>query len=276
MSLSELQRTTLTALCDTVVPALHRAGDEDGFWARTASDVGAHAALLELVEQLPGEQREGAGQLLDALAAQGFAGMSQLSREQVLMNVSLASQEAAFGLGGLIAGTLLFSYGLPDPASGRNPFWQTLSYPGPIAAPSQVPKPITPLRLERDETLECDAVVVGSGAGGGVIAGRLAEAGLEVVVLEMGGYFNEADYNQLELWAWQNLYWRAGPTPSADRNITIQAGSTLGGGTEINWTNSLRPKDWVREQWAREHGLADIATDAFDVHLDAVWSRIEV
>ena len=34
-------------------------------------------------------------------------------------------------------------------------------------------------------------------------------------VLEAGGYFNESDFNQLELWAYQNLYWRGGP--HADR-----------------------------------------------------------
>jgi choline dehydrogenase-like flavoprotein len=87
---------------------------------------------------------------------------------------------------------------------------------------------------------------------------------------------NEADFNQLELWAWQNLYWRRGPTPTADMNITLQAGSCLGGGTVVNWTNSLRTKDWVREQWAREYGLSDIATDAFDRHLDEVWERLAV
>ena len=96
-----------------------------------------------------------------------------------------------------------------------------------------------------------------------------------MVVLEMGGYFNEADFNQLELWAFQNLYWRGGPTPTADMNVTLQAGSCLGGGTVINWTNSLRTKAWVREQWAREHGLSDVATEAFDRHLDEVWGRLE-
>jgi choline dehydrogenase-like flavoprotein len=59
-------------------------------------------------------------------------------------------------------------------------------------------------------------------------------------------------------------------------NVTLQAGSCLGGGTVVNWTNSLRTKDHVREQWAREHGLADIATDAFDRHLDSVWERLSV
>ena len=39
-----------------------------------------------------------------------------------------------------------------------------------------------------------------------MIAAKLAAAGLSVVVLEMGGYHTDADFNQLELWAWQNLY----------------------------------------------------------------------
>ena len=62
--------------------------------------------------------------------------------------------------------------------------------------------------------LEADVCVVGSGAGGGVIAGRLAAQGLKVVVLEAGGYFDEADFSMLELPAYEQLYWRGGPTPT--------------------------------------------------------------
>ena len=62
--------------------------------------------------------------------------------------------------------------------------------------------------------LEADVCVVGSGAGGGLIAGVLAQAGLDVVVLEAGGNFNEPDFSGLELPAFQQLFWRGGPTPT--------------------------------------------------------------
>lgn len=274
MSLGDLQRQALRAFCDTVVPELAREHDPDGFWARTATDVGADAALEGAIDLMAPEQRQGVAELLDALVGQGYADLSRRSREQVLTNISLASTPAAVGIGGLVALTLYLTYGIPD-AAGRNPSWPTFGYPGPISAPPAAPKPIVPHAPGDGETLEADVVIVGSGAGGGVIAGKLAAAGLDVVVLEMGGYFNEADYNQLEVPAFQNLYWRGGPTPTSDMNLTLQAGSCLGGGTEINWTNSLRTTPWVREEWASA-GLQDVATPAFDRHLDEVWERISV
>lgn len=273
--LTATQLATLCALCDTAVPAIDREDDPDGFWGRRATDVGADQALLVALDRMPPEQRAGLRQLLDVLADQDFANASQPSREQILTNLSLASREAAAGIGGLVAMTLFFTYSLPD-ATGRNPAWTRFGYPGPTSPAPAVPKPITPLVPDGDTTLEADVVVVGSGAGGGLIAGRLAGAGLKVVVLEAGRYLNEADFHQLELLAFQSLYWRGGPTPTADLNVSLQAGWCLGGGTTVNWTNCLRTKDWVRQQWATRYGLADVATDAFERHLDAVWRELSV
>ena len=275
--LSEPHRAILRAVCDTFVPSLSRPEDPDGFWARAASDVGADQGVADLIATLPDVESAGLTMLLDALAGQGFMTASQLSREQLLRNVALASREAAGGVGALCALTMFFTYGGVDPATGQNPNWKTFGYPGPQAPPpADRPRPIQPLVPDGDLILEADAVVVGSGAGGGVIAGRLAEQGLKVVVLEAGGAFQEADFPAVELWAYQNLYYRGGPVPTADQNISMQAGAGLGGGTTINWTNCLRPKSWVRAQWAAEHGLDDVDTPAFDAHVDAVWERLGV
>ncbi len=277
MSWSEERRAVLRAVCDTVVPALERTDDPDGFWARSASDVGAPETLEGVIALMPPFQQEGLAQLLDGLGELGFTSASQRSREQLLRNLAALGPAAAAGASALAGLTLFISYGAPDPQTGQNPFWRTFGYPGPVSPPPQEPKPIAPLVPEGDQlTLEADVCVVGSGAGGGVIAAELAQRGLEVVVLEAGGYFNESDFNQLELWAYQNMYWRGGPVPTADLNVSLYAGATLGGGTVINWTNSLRTKPWVREQWAREFGLEGLDGPEYDRHMDAIFERIQV
>src|SRR5262249_26105887 len=156
------------------------------------------------------ETQEGLLDLLDGLAQAGFNEHSQESRETTLRMTGYAlGTRAQAGIGGLIRLVLLLTYGAPDPATGQDPDWGTLHYPGPLAPPPAVPKPITPVVPEGDSLeLEADVAVVGSGAGGGVIAGILAQRGLRVVVLEAGGYRNEADFAMLELPAYQQMYWR--------------------------------------------------------------------
>jgi choline dehydrogenase-like flavoprotein len=275
MTLSDTQRATLRLFCDTVVPRIERDPDPLGFWARTASDLGVPEAAEGMLATLDEELLAGLLQLLDAIDAQGIARMpSQLSREQVLRNMSLASPEAAGGIQALIAMTLFLAYGMPDPQTGQNPNWQLFGYPGPTSPPPQVRKPIEPLVPDDGQTLEADVVVVGSGSGGSVIAATLAQAGRKVVVLEASGYRNESDFLQLELPAYQEMFWRGGPTPTADGNVSLQAGTTLGGGTVINWTNCLRTFPWVREEWARVHGLEGVDGPDYERCLDTVLGRI--
>jgi choline dehydrogenase-like flavoprotein len=275
--LDDSRRAVLRAICDTVVPAIERDRDPDGFWGRKASDLGTDAGVEQMLAQIPDpELRGGLVELIDALGGQGIARHpSQLSREQILRNASFSSPQAAAGIAALVGATLFLHYGAPDPQSGQNPNWRTWGYPGPVSPPPQVPKPLELWRPpSSEETLECDVCVVGSGSGGGVVAATLAERGMDVVVLEAGGYFNESDFAQLELKAYQEMYWRGGPTPTAEGNVSLLAGTTLGGGTTINWTNCLRTRSWVREEWAREHGLVGVDGPEFDAHLDAVLDRI--
>jgi choline dehydrogenase-like flavoprotein len=274
--LSAVQRTTLATFCDTIVPSIHKEHDSASLWARSATDLGVPVMAEQALLGMPAATRDGLLGLLDGLAAAGFNGQSQASREQTLKITGLAyGVPAQAGVGGLTKLVLYLAYGAPDPATGQNPNWAAMGYPGPLSPPPDVPKPITPVVPDSDSlTLDADVVIVGSGSGGGVIAGELTARGLGVVVLEAGPYHNESDFDMLELPAFMTRYWRGGPQNTADLNVSVLAGACLGGGSTIFWSNCLRPTDKVRGEWA-EAGLSDVATD-FDRHLDAVAERLSI
>jgi choline dehydrogenase-like flavoprotein len=205
----------------------------------------------------------------------GFATGSQRSREQVIRNVALMGAAPAAGMKALTSLTAVMAYAVPDPNTGVNPAWTVFGYNGlPQTAPGG-PEPL-PTFTPTESTVSADVCIVGSGAGGGLIAGVLAKAGLNVVVLEAGQARNEADFMGYELLAYQQLFWRGGPNATADGNVSMLAGSTLGGGPTVNWTNCLRTPEWVRDHWAEEFGLKDVATPDYDAHIDAVWERLGV
>ncbi|KAK1262590.1 Long-chain-alcohol oxidase FAO4A [Acorus gramineus] len=126
-------------------------------------------------------------------------------------------------------------------------------------------------------TIHCDAVVVGSGSGGGVIAGVLAKAGYKVVVLEKGEYYPKNRLSLLEGPTLDNMYDGSGFMATDDVGVVVLAGSTLGGGSTINWSASLRTPNHVVDEWRYVHGLHDpFGGKAYDRALDAVCDRMGV
>ena len=270
-----LQRETLTAIVDTFVASVPHEDDPDGFYAAKGSDVGADVAAEHyLLTHLPEEQLAGMLQLIDGAGLFEFKDQPQAGREEIVANVAAISPEAAGAIAALYQLSVLFAYSLPGP-DGHNPLWAGMGYPGPGQnPPADSRKTLEVITVSGETTLEADVVVVGSGSGGGVAAAVLAEAGKRVIILEAGSYHNESDFVQSELAAYQNLFLRGGFFPSADGMVSIAAGSTVGGGSTVNWSNSLLTPDTVRACWA-EAGLTDVDTPAFDEHLQAVFDRIQ-
>jgi choline dehydrogenase-like flavoprotein len=270
-----LQRKTLTAIVDTFVASVPREDDPTGFWATKGSDLGADVVAEQyLLTHLPDEELTGLLQLIDTAALAGLTDQPQAGREAIIANLAGISSETARAIAALYQLSVLFSYGMPDP-QGRNPLWDGMGYPGPAQTPPVgVAKTLEVITPSGDTTLEADVVVVGSGSGGGVAAAELAQAGKRVIILEAGGYFNESDFVQVEMLAYRNLFLRGGFFPSADGMVSIAAGSTVGGGSTVNWSNSLMTPASVRACWAKDRGLTDIDTPAFDEHLHAVFDRI--
>lgn len=160
-----------------------------------------------------------------------------------------------------------------------NPMWAEIGYepPAPVAGPVAS---LQPLALDRSSgdplTLEADVVVVGSGAGGGVAAARLVEGGRDVLVVEAGAYLPETEMPTNEGEAFRRLYLDRGTTSTADLGITIVAGTGVGGGTTINWTTCFDPPDWLRDEWATEHGLDGFDGGQTDTDLRRLRSELDI
>lgn len=111
--------------------------------------------------------------------------------------------------------------------------------------------------LEPAEASEdCDVVIVGSGAGGAVAATVLAEAGLDVVVLEAGPYMDRDSYPEEPLAALAALYRDGGLTIAEGRPaIPTPVGRAVGGTTVINSGTCFRAPDDLLAAWRDEHGI---------------------
>ena len=95
-------------------------------------------------------------------------------------------------------------------------------------------KVIDASRLDHDLTLEADAVIVGTGAGGGITAEALMAAGLTVVLVEEGPLKTAADFRMLEGDAYPDLYQESAARKTRDKAITILQGRCVGGSTTVN------------------------------------------
>jgi len=104
--------------------------------------------------------------------------------------------------------------------------------------------------------LECGAVVVGSGAGGATVAAELAAAGVDVIILEEGGYHPTASFTARTGRALRTLYRDGGGGMAIGRpSVLFAEGRCVGGSTVVNGGMSWRTPDRVLADWARREGL---------------------
>ena len=123
-------------------------------------------------------------------------------------------------------------------------------------------KVIDATRLERDLTLEADAVIVGTGAGGGTAAEILADAGWRVILVEEGPLKTSRDFRMRESDAYPQLYQESAARKTDDKAINILQGRCVGGGTTVNWTSSFRTPPATLEYWQRVYGLHGYSVEA--------------
>ncbi len=288
MDLTSSELGSLRSICDTLFPGI--AGDSQ-FLSRSASDLHVDGLLADAVQHSfqPGNARDFRRILsviespLYNLLLTGkpvrFSSLDPASRERYLQgwrDSPVALKRTAFQAVKRL--TLFLAYASVD-SSGSNPNWEAIGYPGPHREPA-VPTPenlrLNPMTFDSDSRLSCDVVIVGSGAGGSVIADSLARSGYKVVVLEQGPYETSETFRQDEMRMMQKLFQQSGTAATRDLSFVLLAGRGVGGGTTVNWNTCLRPPGRVLSEWEDEFGIDGVSGERFASFLDDIWRTLEV
>ena len=285
--LSPDERTTLLWVCGALFPRLEATGGDDAeLFTADAVSLGVPGAIEEALAAVPQEQVQDFRLLLRALdhplfvlgiigKAKSFRSLRAEDRERALL--AMATSSVPLARKGFQAVKRLASflfYSLMDERRS-NPTWRGIGYAATPNTPARnAALTLTP--IDAPIQLEADACIVGSGAGGGVVAAELARAGMRVIVLEQGPGDQAPQFDQREVSGMQRLYLDRATTSSRDLGVAILAGASIGGGTTVNWQTSLRLPDPIRREWASAAGLSMLADERLAGAMDAVCDRMGV
>ncbi len=210
----------LAELCELMVPGSRPIGPEH-YIAR------AVAGMSEAEE----DSLHAAIGLLSPAVRQGRDGLAPLAGSSAFALVRRLAIEAYYGdfaRDGHTGPTGWDDIGFDAPQARRlRKDWSFLTEPPPAAEP--LPE-------------EAEVVVVGSGAGGGLIASELGRQGHDVLLLEAGGLHPASTHTRFELEARHRLWWPVRHT-SGDEPVALLAGRCVGGSTVINTKVAMRASE---------------------------------
>ncbi len=124
----------------------------------------------------------------------------------------------------------------------------------------------------RDLTDDADVCIVGSGAGGAVVAAELAEAGLSVILLEEGWPVSRQEFHAPAMDRAVKFYRDNGLTTTFGAPfISLPMGQVVGGTTVVNSGTCFRTPERVLAAWQKSAGLANLEPD----QMAPLFERIE-
>ncbi len=127
----------------------------------------------------------------------------------------------------------------------------------------------------KDEVFDTEVLVIGTGAGGGVVGAELAEAGFQVTFAEEGGFYRNEDFDPHLAKALPQLYRDGGATLIMGKApIPYVEGRCVGGSTVINGAMTYRPPERVLASWAEQSACPELGPEGLEWALSRVEERI--
>ncbi len=122
--------------------------------------------------------------------------------------------------------------------------------------------------------VECDVVVIGTGAGGAVVGYELAERGHAVVFVEEGQLYHRHHFDQSMVGAMERFYRPAFTLGNV--SFPVLVGRMVGGSTAVNGGTAFRTPPWVLDRWCEEMGTDAFTSSRMEHYFDRVEAHLGV
>jgi len=255
-ALNRRQLVTLTALADILIP-------HGGPFPLGATDVDAAGKLNHYLMLFAPSRRRQIAQLITAWEystvlsrhLKPFSRLDAAARQQVVDQAQHSHYPWRRYPLVLLAHLCSFAYGAASEVEAAIGYThscidRTTPTPGPRLSPLVHPQ------IKGDVDERVDVCIIGSGAGGAVVAKELAEAGLSVLIIEEGDYFTQDDFHGPPFARVLRTYRDEGGTMALGRPLVpLPLGKAVGGTTVINSGTCFRTPDKVLRRWESEFGL---------------------
>jgi choline dehydrogenase-like flavoprotein len=124
------------------------------------------------------------------------------------------------------------------------------------------------------DDVECEVVVIGTGAGGAVVGRELAERGFAVAFVEEGQHYRRDSFDGSSMRAHLRFYRAAFSIGNAIMPVFV--GRLVGGSTAINTGTSFRTPPWILDRWCEQMGTDEFSPAAMKRHFERVEHELQV
>lgn len=127
---------------------------------------------------------------------------------------------------------------------------------------------------EGDRDVECDVVVIGTGAGGAVVGRELADKGHAVVFIEEGRLVRRDEFTGSSVKAHQEFY--RGGLSTGNNLFPVFMGKLVGGSTAVNGGTTFRTPSWVMDRWCEDMRTDEFTADKMEPYFKKVEGILQV
>ncbi|MCC5816738.1 MAG: GMC family oxidoreductase [Leptospira sp.] len=130
--------------------------------------------------------------------------------------------------------------------------------------------------IKSNQKVATQVCIIGTGCGGATLGAQLVKQGIDVILIDQGGYYPTAAFDNNELNMAGKLSGDRNLATSSDNGINLMYGNNIGGASVHYWADSYRTPVDRLQYWEEEFGIENHDVNRLSKYWDELDVRLNV